>query len=202
MGKIGFVTLTLAIFTLALCVSPISAEKSDESQKVKLDQPVENFALKDYNGKEYQLSEFKGKKGVLVIFIATQCPYSNAYNERMVKLYNNYLEKGIQIIGINSNKQESIEEVAKHSKDHSFKFPVLKDLNNVIADRFVAQVTPEAYLLDEKWILRYHGWIDSNHQDESKASKDLRAALDALLAGKEIPKKETKAFGCTIKRVK
>jgi peroxiredoxin len=188
-------TLSALVATVALAWGVASAD-------VELGKKVEDFKLKDYSGKDHALSDYKNSKAVVLMFIATRCPVSNAYNERMARLNADYREKGVRVIGINSNKQEPAEEVAKHAGENGFGFPVLKDPNNVIADRFGAQVTPEIYVLDGKGVLRYHGYIDDDqHQKKEKASQDLRAALDALLKGKPAPVERTKAFGCTIKRV-
>ena len=120
----------------------------------------------------------------------------------MAKLDADYRDQGVQFIGINSNKQEPAEEVGKHAGEHKFQFPVLKDPNNVIADRFGAQVTPEIYVIDSKGVLRYHGYIDDDqYQKKEKASQDLRTALDAVLKGDAVSVERTKAFGCSIKRV-
>jgi peroxiredoxin len=172
-----------------------------DSSQVKLDEKVPNFTLKDYTGKEYSLYNYLGRKGIVVMFIATQCPVSNAYNTRMVDLYNLYTPKGIVFLAINSNKQESIAEIAEHSTKHGFQFPVLKDWKNVIADKFDAQVTPETYLIDSTGVLRYHGRIDDERVLSKVTRHDLRDALDAYLEGKPILRRDTKAFGCTIKRV-
>ncbi|HAL56204.1 MAG TPA: thiol-disulfide isomerase, partial [Bacteroidetes bacterium] len=104
--------------------------------------------------------------------------------------------------GINSNKQESAEEVKQHAKDNSFEFTILKDWKNVIADKLEATVTPEIYLLNPSFEILYHGRIDDSQRENKVTSKDLRAALDNVLAGKTVPVATTKAFGCTIKRVK
>ncbi len=163
---------------------------------------AENFTLEDYNGVKYSLSDYKDSKAIVVMFIATQCPVSNAYNTRMVELYNDYKKKNIAIIGINSNKQESVEEVKEHSKEHGFEFTVLKDWNNIVADKFQASFTPEIYVLNSKFEVLYHGRIDDSQRENNIKSKDLRAALDDILAGKPVAVASTKAFGCTIKRVK
>ena len=162
---------------------------------------VADFTLKDYNGKSYSLSDFKDSKAIVLMFIATRCPVSNAYNERMVALYKDYVPKGVAFVGINSNKAEGVEEIKKHAKENNFRFPVLKDVNNVIADRFKASVTPEVFVLSPDFEILYHGRIDDSRRASQVKSRDLRAALDAILSGKEVPAKETKAFGCTIKRV-
>ncbi|GAB4293083.1 MAG: hypothetical protein Kow0098_13770 [Ignavibacteriaceae bacterium] len=166
------------------------------------DEKFKDFTLKDYNGKEYSLSDFKDAKAIVIMFIATQCPVSNAYNSRMADLYNHYKEKKIAFIGINSNKQESVQEIKKHAKENKLEFVILKDEGNIIADKFDASVTPEVYVLNSSdFSLLYHGRIDDSRDPDEVTNKDLAIALDQILNGKEVTKKRTKAFGCTIKRV-
>ena len=162
---------------------------------------VENFTLEDYNGVKHSLTDYKDSKAIVLMFIATQCPVSNAYNARMVDLYKDYKGKNITIVGINSNKQESAEEVKSHAKEHGFDFTILKDWKNVIADKFEASFTPEIYVLNSNFELLYHGRIDDSKNIEKVASRDLRKTLDEILDGKEVSVATTKAFGCTIKRV-
>jgi peroxiredoxin len=164
-------------------------------------QKVENFTLKDFTGKAHSLADYKESKAIVVMFIATRCPVSNAYNSRMVDLYNDYHGKNVAFIGINSNKQEDTEEIAQHSKDNNFAFPVLKDEQNVIADKFEAQVTPETFVMNPNFEILYHGRIDDSQREEEVKVRDLCNALDEILAGKSVGTTETKAFGCTIKRV-
>jgi peroxiredoxin len=159
------------------------------------------FALKDAAGKDMNLASLSGKKAVVLAFIATQCPVSNAYNGRMAAFAKEYEAKGVAFVGINANKQESSAEIVEHAKTHGFSFPILKDDGNKKADDLGAQVTPETYVFDASWTLRYHGRIDDDKSGKAIASQDLRNAVDALLAGKDVPVKEAKAFGCTIKRV-
>ena len=161
-----------------------------------------SFTLKDVGGKEYSLKGFLESKFTVLMFIATQCPVSNAYKERMVQLEKEYAPKDIAFVGINSNKQEDIAEIKEHAAEHGFRFPVLKDWNNVVADEYGAQFTPEIFVLDGKGIVRYHGRIDDAKNPEKITTHDLSETLDSLLAGKPVPRPETKAFGCTIKRVK
>jgi peroxiredoxin len=162
---------------------------------------VDNFSLKDYTGKTHELTDYKESKAIVLMFIATQCPVSNNYNKRMAKISQEYEKKNIAFIGINSNKQESVEEIAQHSKDNGFGFPVLKDPNNIIADEFKAQVTPEIFVLNADFQVLYHGRIDDSQREGEVESNDLRKALDEILADKSVSTKETKAFGCSIKRV-
>jgi peroxiredoxin len=168
----------------------------------ELDKPAPVFKLKSVDGKEYTLESLKGNKAVVLMFISTRCPYSNAYNERMVKLCDDYKSKGVVVLGINANSTESVEDVKQHAQDKKITFPVLKDESNLVADAYGAQVTPETYVLDGELTLRYHGRIDNSHKLNEVKNNDLREALDAVLAGKAVAKKEAKAFGCSIKRVK
>lgn len=162
---------------------------------------VEDFTLNNYDGKSYTLSDAKDAKAIVIMFIATKCPVSNAYNERMVELYEDYESKGVVFLGINSNKAEDSEECEEHAKENGFQFPVLKDPNNKIADKYDAQVTPEIYVVNTKRELLYHGRIDNSQREENVENKDLRKALDEILEGEAVTVTETKAFGCTIKRV-
>ncbi len=162
---------------------------------------AENFKLKDYNDKEYQLSDFKNSKATVIMFIATQCPVSNAYNTRMAQLNADYKDKEVTFLGINSNVQESVDEIKDHAKSNKLDFIILKDHNNVIADKFNASFTPEIYVLNGSSEILYHGRIDDSRRESDVKIKDLRAALDDILSGKKVSVSETKAFGCTIKRV-
>jgi peroxiredoxin len=161
---------------------------------------IEEFSLPDVNGTERSLKSLAGKNGTVLLFIAVQCPVSNAYNERMEKLAEDYKAKGIAVVGINSNVAEDAAAVKSHAAEHKLSFPILKDPGNKIADKLGAGVTPEAYLLDPSNKLIYHGRIDNSRNAAQIETSDLRNALDAALSGKPVEKTEAKAFGCTIKR--
>lgn len=184
-----------AALTLSLAAGTATAASIAVGQKL---QP---FKMKQATGQELDLGSLQGRKAYVLVFIATQCPVSNAYNVRMATFAKEYAAKGVAFIGINSNRQESAREVVEHAKQHGFTFPILKDEGNVKADEFGAQVTPEVYVFDSGWTLRYHGRIDDDREGSAVPSQDLRAAVDAVIAGQEVRLKETKAFGCTIKRV-
>jgi peroxiredoxin len=162
-----------------------------------------DFTLTTIDGKSFSLDkEAKAHKAVVVMFIATKCPYSNAYNDRMRDMAAAYGKQGVLFVGINSNKTEPADEVTAHAKKHGHTFPIAKDPDNKIADLYGAGRTPEVYVVDPSGKLVYHGRIDENYEEPTKvASPDLKNALDALLANKPIAQAETKAFGCTIKRV-
>jgi len=172
--------------------------------ELKIGSPVPDFTLPSAaDGKPVALKELLGKsRAVAVIFVATKCPVSNAYNGRMAEIGKEYAARGIAFAGVNSNKTEPAAEVAEHATKNGFPFPVVKDDRNKVADAWGATKTPEVFVVDPKGTLLYHGRIDEN-QDNPGAVKspDLRNALDAVLAGKPVPSPTTKAFGCTIKRV-
>jgi peroxiredoxin len=165
--------------------------------------PAPRFTLTTVNGKTFSLADTaRSHKAVVVMFIATKCPYSNAYNDRMRDMAAAYEKQGILFAGINSNKTEPAEEVIDHAKKHGFAFPLMKDPDNKVADLYEARHTPEIFVVDPEGKLRYHGRIDENYEEPTKVtSPDLKNALDALIAGRPIAKAETKAFGCSIKRV-
>jgi peroxiredoxin len=192
--KIAFVLL---FALLILPINNLSAFNPNPDELKK----AENFTLTDYNGKGHSLSDYKNSKAIVVMFISTQCPVSNDYNTRMAKIYSDYKDKNVTFIGINSNKQESIDEIKKHSKDNNFGFTVLKDKDNIIADKYDASVTPEIFVLNGKYEILYHGRIDDSRKMAEVETNDLRKTLDEILAGKSVSNPKTKAFGCTIKRV-
>lgn len=162
---------------------------------------VDDFTLNDYHGNAHTLSQYNDSKAIVLLFVSTKCPISNAYNERMEALNKEYSGKGVTVLGINSNKAESVDKIKEHAEKHGFTFPVLKDEKNVIADRLSASVTPEAYVLNSNLELLYQGRIDDSKNESKIKSKDLRKTLDEVLAGKAVSVDKTKAFGCTIKRI-
>src|SRR6266436_1080298 len=162
---------------------------------------IDDFKLPDADGTQHSLNSLKGKNGAVLIFIATRCPVSNGYNQRMQALARDYQARGINVIGINSNVTEPASEVKSHAAEKHLTFTILKDDGNKIADRFGASKTPEAYVLDANNKLVYHGRIDNSLKVEGVTANDLRDALNELLAGKQVSKTGGAAFGCTIKRV-
>jgi peroxiredoxin len=170
-------------------------------QEFKLGSPVDDFAIQNVKGNAVQFSSLKGDLTVIT-FIATQCPVSNAYNDRMKALYDEYAPKGVKFVFINPNRTEPAAEVEQHASKYGFRFPVYKDESNLVADRFGAQVTPEVFVIDKSGVIRYHGSIDDSQVVAKISDQRLRKALDALQAHRPVETAQTKAFGCTIKRVK
>ena len=191
---------TLRLLVALLGIAAVAAPAFADAPAIGSAAPA--FDLKSVDGRPFSLADAeKSNAYVVLMFIATQCPYSNGYNDRMRDMAAAYVKKGVLFVGINSNNTESVEETAAHAKQHGFGFPVLKDPGNKVADLYDARRTPEVYVIARDGKLVYHGRIDDNSSDASKVtSPDLKNALDALLAGQTVSKTETKAFGCTIKR--
>ena len=193
--------LLASLFVIAGAIFATGARAEGEiPEPPAIGATIDDFTLPDVDNKERSLKSLAGKNGTVLLFIAVQCPVSNAYNERMEKLAADYKAKGIAVIGINSNVAEDAAAVKAHAEQNKLSFPILKDPGNKIADRLGAKVTPEAYFIGHDNRLLYHGRIDNARNAAQLETSDLRNALDAALAGKAVEKTEAKAFGCSIKR--
>src|SRR6266540_5133544 len=202
MKQQNFVSILLATSLLAFAVVVGSGRGSanDVPAPPAIGATIEDFSLPDVDGKEHSLNSLKGKNGTVLIFVAVQCPVSNAYNERMEKLAQDYKARGVNVIGINANSTEPVASVKAHAAEKHLTFPILKDNGNKIADSLGATRTPEAYFLDANNKLIYHGRIDNSRDASQVISRELRDALEATLTGKSVAKTTADAFGCSIKR--
>jgi peroxiredoxin len=196
-----------AMFMLAICLLLLTAAQPFKSGYGVGDR-VADFKLKSTDGKMVSLTDYKNAKGVIVIFDCNTCPYSKAYNERIISLNNRYAEKGFPVIAINANDPEkspgdSFDEMVQHAKSNSYKFPYLFDETQAVARAFGATNTPHVFILEktaDDFKIVYIGAIDNNVRDANAADKKyVQQAIDALLEGKEIPATKTKAVGCGIK---
>jgi peroxiredoxin len=167
---------------------------------------IDDFQLRDYRGAERSLHEFADRKLVVVAFVGCECPISRLYGPRLAKLAKEFEPKGVAFLGINANQQDSITAIGHYAKESGLTFPVLKDVGNVVADRFGAARTPEVFVLDGERLVRYHGRIDDQYgvgyTRPRAGQRDLAVALDELLAGKPVSQPVTEAPGCFIGRVK
>lgn len=166
-------------------------------------QPAPSFDLPSVRtGSPVSLqSLLAGKRATVVIFVSTRCWVCKAYEQRMADLASKFSPTGIDFVGIDSNQNESTGECAEWETTSKIGFPVLKDANNVIADKYGATHTPEVYVIDSSGKLVYHGRIDDAIDPLGAQKHDLAVALDDILSNKPIADAQTKAFGCTIKRV-
>lgn len=139
-------------------------------------------------------------EATVVIFISAVCPVSNAYHDRYQRMASDYKDRGVQFVFVNSNDNETLAEVKEHMRAAEFSFPVYKDWKNVVADKLRASMTPEAFLLNRKGEVIYHGAVDDSKNEARVKVEALRDAINATLAGKSASRNELKAFGCTIHR--
>ena len=194
MKKVSF--FVAAIFVVAAFVS---FNQTSAKGGIEIGATLEDFKLPDTNGTVKSFNELKGKNGAVLIFLSVQCPVVKGYDERIVKLAEDYAAKGINVIGINSNSTESADKVKMHAEEN-YKFPVLIDKGNVLADQLGANVTPETYYFNEKNVLIYHGAIDNSRNGDSITDNYLRDAVESNTSGKTVAKTKANAFGCSIKR--
>ena len=159
-----------------------------------------DLAVLNLEGHTVKYSELKGKVTV-VAFISTRCPMSNAFNSRLNDLYNEFKGR-VKFIIVNSNTNESLEEVRHHAQNMGYDFPVYKDVDNAIADLLGAQATPDSFVINQKGIVTYHGYIEDAPNPERTKNRALLLAIKAVLQGKPVLTPETHSLGCVIKRTR
>ena len=163
--------------------------------------PVD-FTLADLAGKTWKLHDQKSKVTV-VAFLSSECPMSRAYLPTLAELAKKYAEKGVAVVGVFTDADATAEQVAEHAKEFKIPFPLFRDETHASVTALGAKVTPEVFLLDDKFAVRYRGRIDDGYSARLKAKpavmrEDLVLALDEVLAGKAVTVAETKAFGCPL----
>ena len=172
---------------------------------LKIGSTAPDFNLPGIDGKKYSLSSFTDKKALIVIFSCNHCPYVQAYEDRIKQFQQDYGNKGVTVIAINSNEdkgypEDSFENMKKRAAEQKFNFLYLRDEDQSVARAYDATHTPEIFLFDGERKLAFHGKIDDNWQEPDRVQNHyLKNALDELLAEKEISVPETFTIGCTIK---
>lgn len=169
---------------------------------------VMDFRLKNVDGKMVALSDYQDAKGVIVIFDCNTCPYSKAYNGRIIALHEKYAAKGYPVITINPNDPtqspgDSFERMTALAKEKRYSFPYLVDETQQVSQAFGATNTPHVFVVQRSgkiFTIAYIGAIDDSARDQSAIKrKYVEEAVDALLQGNPVPATRTKAIGCTIK---
>jgi peroxiredoxin len=157
--------------------------------------------LEGVDGKLHGLSELKDAKAVLVVFTCNHCPVAKAYEDRVIALYNDYHKQGVEVVAINVNNMEAdkLPAMKERAKEKGFEFAYLYDPSQAIGRAYGATVTPHVFLLDGARKVAYMGAIDDNMNADKAEAHYVRAALDSVLAGKEVEAAETKPSGCGIK---
>jgi peroxiredoxin len=197
MRKLLLLPLAAALSLAAEPASPVPPEPGAK---------VVNFAAKAVDGKVRSLSDYRGKKAVVVVIVGTECPISNLYVVTLAEMHQKYSDKGVQFLAVNSNDHDTFDEVAAHARERKLPFPVLKDEDHSVVDALGASRTPEAFLLDAGGVIRYTGRIDDQYgyryRRASPSQTELKDAIDAILAGKPVVVPKTKLEGCNVDRRK
>ncbi|MDC6351841.1 thioredoxin family protein [Zeaxanthinibacter sp. PT1] len=203
--RLPITLLTLGAALLALAFSPVPP---GTAKGYTIGDVATDFELKNIDGNTVSLADYKEAKGFLVIFTCNTCPYSVAYEDRIIALDQKYKVLGVPVIAINPNNPkvqagDSFEKMKQRAKEKNFTFPYLLDEGQKIFPQYGAQRTPHVFLLENQskgYVVRYIGAIDDNYADADKVTEPfVENAVDAMLNGQEISVTNTRAIGCTIK---
>jgi peroxiredoxin len=184
-----FTALVLAVTTQAIC-----------AQNFHLGAPISDFTVHDISGRSHNYQALKGKVTV-VMFFSTRCPISNAFNFRRNMVYRDF-RKHVKFIIVDSNSNESREEVRAYAREVGFDFPVYMDVNNEVADRFGVLATTDTFVMDSSSVMQYHGYIEDALNPTRTTKQGLRLAIQAVLEGRRVEMAESKARGCSIRHSK
>lgn len=189
----------LSFFIFSMGFTPNGYEVGDSAT---------DFKLRNVDSKMVSLADYKNARGFIIIFDCNSCPYSKAYNARIIELNKKYASQGFPVIAINSNDaqivpEDSFEEMVKEAKKKNYDFPYLVDETQSVAKTYGATNTPHVYVLNKTGNdlkVAYIGAIDDNARNARDVTKKyVEEAVDALLSGKAVPVLKTKAIGCGIK---
>jgi peroxiredoxin len=181
--------LVLVVMTQAMC-----------AQQFHLGAPVSDFTLRDMNGRSLNYRALRGKVTV-VMFFSTRCPISNAFNFRRNTVYRDFRNR-VKFVVVDSNSNESLEEVRAYAREVGFDFPVYMDVNNQASDRFGVLATTDTFVMNSSGVIKYHGYIEDALNPERTTKQGLRLAIEAVLEGKPVAMAESRARGCAIRRSK
>ena len=193
---------------LSIILVFISASTIAQNKGYKVGDEATNFTLENIDGKKTSLSDYRDAKGFIIVFTCNTCPYSVAYEDRIMALDKKYKTKGYPVIAINPNDPaarsgDSMAAMKVRAKEKGFTFPYLLDVGQKIYPQYGASRTPHVYILERqgnKYIVQYIGAIDnSSRNPDAVTERYAEDALDALLAGQQPTTTFTRAIGCSIK---
>lgn len=209
--------LHLILFFISSAMFPFRAYsfQSDEHPTLVIGASAPEFSLPAVDGKNYSLASFKNSKVLAIVFTCNHCPTAQAYEDRLIKLTNDYRNKKVSVVAISPNDPNSVSldelgytdlsdsfnEMKIRAARKKFNFPYLYDGKTEITSRKYGPVaTPHIFIFDKNRKLRYSGRIDDVEKPtETPKNLDARNAIEALLNDKEPPVATTKVFGCSIK---
>ena len=151
---------SLQVAAVAVALVACGQVLADQPTTSSIGKKIDSFSLPDVHGNNRTLGEPRGDKALVVAFVGVECPLVKQYVPRLVLLAAEYEAQGVKFVAIDSNLQDSLAEIAHFAKMHELKFPVLKDMNNRVADAFGAMRTPEVFVVDSGDVVRYAGRVD------------------------------------------
>jgi len=177
-----------------------------ESTMLPLGTKAPDFSLVNIDGKTVALADFQGAPALLVIFLCNHCPYVKHVADGLAQLAREYQAKGVAVVGISSNDvaafpADSPEQMVQEAEQRGYTFPYLYDETQQVAQAYRAACTPDFYVFDKDQRLVYRGQMDSSRPESGipVTGEDLRAALDAVLAGRTVSESQRPSLGCNIK---
>ena len=178
-----------------------------QSTMLKLGTKAPNFQLPDVvSGNTISLETFADKKAMLVMFICQHCPFVKHVKQELAKIGSDYADRSLGIVAISANDvanypDDSPDNLKVMATDLDFKFPLCYDESQEVAKNYTAACTPDFFLFDGDRALVYRGQLDESRPSNDKpvTGKDLRSAIDAVLADKEIDRDQKPSIGCNIK---
>ncbi len=176
-----------------------------ESTMPPLGTPIHDFSLEGVDSKTHSLRNYSEKEIIVIIFMCNHCPYVKAVLQRIIELQNEFIDRGVQFIGINPNDatrypDDSLENMKISAKENDFSFPYLIDPSQEVAKSYGAVCTPDLYVYGKNRKLVYRGRIDDNWKDSEKVTQqDLKLALENILSGEVVTSKQIPSMGCSIK---
>lgn len=179
---------------------------AEQSTMLPLGTTAPKFQLPDPSDKKFSSTEFAGAPALLVVFMCNHCPYVKHVQAEFTEFAKEYQAKGVAIVGINSNDAESYpddspEKMAEEIRSAGYTFPYLYDETQAVARAYRAACTPDFFLFDRDQRLVYRGQFDDSRPKNGLpvTGGDLRAAVDAVLAGRAVPAAQKPSVGCGIK---
>jgi peroxiredoxin len=191
---------------MGLTLLPANAARADNAPSAaKVGKKIDNFTLLDDQGKPWSLHDLKDRKAIVLVFLSFECPISTSYSKPLADLAAEFGKYGVAMVGLSTNADETPAEVAKQARAFNLPFPVLKDAGFKAVDALQAEITPEVFVLDGDFVLRYRGRIDDSYYARLKKNpqvtrEDLRQVLGEMLSGRPVSVSATEAVGCTIQR--
>jgi thiol-disulfide isomerase/thioredoxin len=202
------------VLCLSFAILSVPVSAAEEPPTLPLGAKAPDFKLPGVDGKTYSVADFDKSPVLVIVFTCNHCPTAQAYEERIKSIVNDYRDKGVALVAISPNDPKSVrldelgytdlsdsfEEMKVRAKHRQYNFPYLYDGDTEEASKkYGPRATPHAFVFDKLRVLRYVGRIDDSERPDRAKTRELRDAIDAVLAGRAPKVAQTGTFGCSIK---